>query len=121
MSFIETPAQIELQEAAREVVTRVVAPAAASVPSGGKLTPEQLREMYRALRPLGYLGSTIKKDYGGAGLSYVDYGLLLEEIELMAADRQTGPAAPASCAEITFGTVLEERGPLFSHIVDLRT
>ena len=80
MSFIETPAQLELQEAAREVVTRVVAPAAASVPSGGKLTPEQLREMYRALRPLGYLGSTIKKDYGGAGLSYVDYGLLLEAL-----------------------------------------
>ena len=36
--------------------------------------------MYRALRPLGYLGSTIKKDYGGAGLSYVDYGLLLEAL-----------------------------------------
>ncbi|HET6366409.1 MAG TPA: acyl-CoA dehydrogenase family protein, partial [Pseudomonadales bacterium] len=80
MSFVETPAQLELQEAAREVVTRVVAPAAASVPAGGKLTPEQLREMYRALRPLGYLGSTIKKDYGGAGLSYVDYGLLLEAL-----------------------------------------
>ena len=80
MSFIETRAQLELQEAAREVVTRAIAPAAARVPPGGKLTSEQLREMYRALRPLGYLGSTIKKDYGGAGLSYVDYGLLLEAL-----------------------------------------
>src|SRR5690349_13150818 len=80
MSFIETRAQHELQERAREVVTRVVTPLAASVPAGAKLAPEQLRAMYRALAPLGYLGSTIAKDHGGAGLTYVDYGLLLEAL-----------------------------------------
>jgi alkylation response protein AidB-like acyl-CoA dehydrogenase len=44
------------------------------------LTAEHLRTIYRALRPLGYLGSTIPKDFGGAGLSHVDYGLLLEAL-----------------------------------------
>jgi hypothetical protein len=47
------------------------------------------------------------------------YGLLIEEIELMAADRMSN-LTPSSCAEISFHTELEERGPLFSHIVDLR-
>ena len=80
MSFVETKEQLALQEAAREVVGRVVAPVAAAVPAGQKLSPEDLRRIYKALRPLGYLGSTISRDFGGAGLSYVDYGLLLEAL-----------------------------------------
>ena len=80
MSFIETPRQVELQAAARDVVERVVAPLATGLRAGGKLSAEDLRVIYRALTPLGYLGSTISKDVGGAGLSYVDYGLLLEAL-----------------------------------------
>jgi alkylation response protein AidB-like acyl-CoA dehydrogenase len=80
MSFVETKAQLELQDAAHEVVDRVIAPVAAGVPEGGKLTAEDLRRIYKALKPLGYLGSTISKEFGGAGMSYVDYGLLLEAL-----------------------------------------
>ncbi len=80
MSFAETKAQLELQEAAREAVESVVKPIAAAVPEGEKLTAEHLRVIYQELRPLGYLGSTIGRDVGGAGLSYVDYGLLLEAL-----------------------------------------
>ncbi len=80
MSFAETRAQLELQEAARAAVERVVRPIVAGVPDGGKLTAEHLRAIYKALQPLGYLGSTIGRDFGGAGLSYVDYGLLLEAL-----------------------------------------
>lgn len=80
MSFIETKAQLELQALARDVVERVVVPVAASVPDGQKLTADHVRRIYRALEPLGYLGSTISRDFGGAGLSYVDYGLLLEAL-----------------------------------------
>ncbi len=32
------------------------------------------------MRPFGYLGSTIPLEFGGAGLSYTQYGLLLEEL-----------------------------------------
>ena len=80
VSFAETKAQRELQAAARDAVENVVAPIAVCVPAGEKLTPEHLRTIYTELAPLGYLGSTIPRDVGGAGLSYVDYGLLLEAL-----------------------------------------
>jgi alkylation response protein AidB-like acyl-CoA dehydrogenase len=70
----------ELVEGVREVVRSVIEPIAGSLSLGQKVTAEQWREMYRALRPFGYLGSTIPRELGGAGLTYVQYGLLLEEL-----------------------------------------
>lgn len=80
MAFIETKAQIALQEATSEVITKVIAPIAASVKPREKLSAPQLCTMYKALAPLGYIGSTIPANLGGAGLSYVDYGLMLETL-----------------------------------------
>ena len=80
MSFAETPAQRALREAAREVVDRVIAPIARAVPPGGRLSAGEFSRIYKALAPLGYLGSTIPRALGGAGLSYVDYGLLIEAL-----------------------------------------
>lgn len=80
MSFVETPAQRALQEAAREAVRRVVVPEAAALAPGERLGREALSRLYRALVPLGYLGSTLPGALGGAGLSYVDYGLLIEAL-----------------------------------------
>lgn len=80
MDFHLSAAQRDLQERALEAVGRIVRPIAARVPPGGKLTAEQIREIYRGLRPLGYLGSTLPESAGGAGMSHVDYGLLLEAL-----------------------------------------
>ncbi|HKV44208.1 MAG TPA: acyl-CoA dehydrogenase family protein [bacterium] len=80
MDFRLTSQQGELQDRAREALARVVAPVAAAVPPGQKLTPGQLREIYAGLRPLGYLGSTVPGSAGGAGMTNVDYGLLLEAL-----------------------------------------
>ncbi|MGZ5118687.1 MAG: acyl-CoA dehydrogenase family protein [Burkholderiales bacterium] len=80
MPFSETDAQHELQEAAREVVTKIVAPIAAALAPQQRLSADDLRKISKALKPLGYLGSTIPREFGGAGLSYVDYGLLLEAL-----------------------------------------
>jgi alkylation response protein AidB-like acyl-CoA dehydrogenase len=80
MDFALSKRQIKLQEQAREVIARVVVPIDEKVPPGGKLDAEDWRTIYRALKPLGYLGSTISPELGGAGLSYVDYGLLLETL-----------------------------------------
>src|SRR6185436_2449414 len=80
MAFVETPAQRERREAAQEIVRTVIAPAAAKLGPQEKLSAEDLRVVFRALAPLGYLGSTIPREFGGAGLSYVDYGLLLETL-----------------------------------------
>lgn len=80
MSWIETSQQLELQEAARAAVRDVVIPVANSVAPGQRLSAADLSRIFKALQPLGYLGSTIPKKYGGAGLTYVDYGLLLEAL-----------------------------------------
>jgi alkylation response protein AidB-like acyl-CoA dehydrogenase len=80
MDFSLSAAQTALQERAREAVARVVEPIAAEVAKGAKLSAEQVRRIYRGLAPLGYLGSTIPQSEGGAGLSYIDYGLLLEAL-----------------------------------------
>lgn len=80
MDFEPSKPQLDLQARARAVVAREVAPIVESLPRGEKLSPEQWRAIYRTLKPLGYLGSTISRDMGGAGMSYVDYGLLLEAL-----------------------------------------
>lgn len=80
MSFVETPAQRALQEAARDAVQRIVVPAVEALAPGARLGHDELSRIYRALAPLGYLGSTIPASLGGAGLGYVDYGLLIEAL-----------------------------------------
>jgi hypothetical protein len=51
----------------------------------------------------------------------VHYGLLVEEIELMVGDKIVEQSKISDCKNLSFPTELVERGPLFSHIVDLRT
>src|SRR5829696_1613608 len=80
MDFSLSAPQRELQEKARAAIAEVVEPIAKRAPTGGKLGLADLQELYRGLAPTGYVGSTIPKDAGGAGLSYVDYGLLLEAL-----------------------------------------
>ncbi len=80
MTIFDTPATGELQEAVAEVVKRVIAPIAAATPKGQRLVAADVRTCLRALQPLGYIGSTLSKDDGGAGLSYVAYGMLLEAV-----------------------------------------
>ena len=80
MDFSLSKAQRELQERAREAVETLVRPMAAAVPKGAKLSNADMRRLYQGLAPLGYVGSTIPREAGGAGLSLVDYGLLLEAL-----------------------------------------
>ncbi len=80
MITLLTPAQQALVEQARAIVAETVQPLVDALPPGGKLDAPAWRTMYRALKPVGYLGSTIPRELGGGGLSYVDYGLVLEEL-----------------------------------------
>ncbi len=78
--MFDTDATRELQAAVADVVAGVIAPIAAGLAPGEKFSAEQLRTCFRALAPLGYLGSTIPGEFGGAGLSYIAYGMLLEAL-----------------------------------------
>lgn len=70
----------ELREAASDAIASVVVPLVAEAGPDGRLDAGQMRRLYRGLAPLGYLGSTIPRQAGGAGMSYVEYGLLLEAL-----------------------------------------
>lgn len=69
-----------LREEAQERIARHVKPVADAKKPGERLSNAEMRSLYKAFAPMGYLGSTIPKEAGGAGLSYLRYGLLLEAL-----------------------------------------
>ncbi len=65
-----------LQEAFREFVEKRVQPHVAEMEEHEANSKELIKEMGR----LGYLGLTMPEEYGGSGVDYINYGLLIEEI-----------------------------------------
>ncbi|HZS81318.1 MAG TPA: acyl-CoA dehydrogenase family protein [Stellaceae bacterium] len=80
MDFALSKAQQELQERAREAVERSIVPIVREAPADAPLGAAEMKRIYQALAPLGYLGSTVAPELGGAGMSFLDYGLLLEAL-----------------------------------------
>ncbi len=81
MNFDLSEEQIMLKDSARKLMEREVAPFLASFPKDRPLPPEKIKELLKKLIPLGYLGSIIPVEYGGAGLDYLTYGVLMEELD----------------------------------------
>ena len=71
-----TTAQLALQERARSLAQETIAPRAAEVDR----KEEYPWENCAALREAGFFGMTIPKEYGGAGLGYLETVLLIEEM-----------------------------------------
>jgi glutaryl-CoA dehydrogenase len=66
-----------IRESARAFAQQTLAPRVAAAYLGETTD----REVFREFGALGLLGSTIPAEYGGAGASYVSYGLVAREIE----------------------------------------
>src|SRR5271154_3670588 len=66
-----------VRDTARDYAQDKLFPRVLAANRDGNFNPEMVREM----GALGLLGSTIPEEYGGAGLSYVCYGLIAREIE----------------------------------------
>ncbi len=76
MNFELTPEQAQIRAVAREF---------AQAELGEKIAPyderhEFPREIVAKLGPLGFLGVLVPPEYGGAGLDYVAYALIVEEL-----------------------------------------
>lgn len=76
MDFELTDDQQRLREVAREF---------AEAELGEKIAPYDERHEFpwaivRKLGPLGFLGALVDEEYGGAGLDYVSYALIVEEL-----------------------------------------
>jgi alkylation response protein AidB-like acyl-CoA dehydrogenase len=76
MNFDLTPEQQRVQAAARQFAEQEVAPIAREADETG-IFP---RHLVRRMGELGFLGGPIEAEYGGAGMDYVSYALLCEEL-----------------------------------------
>jgi len=72
-----TEAERMVRDAARAFAQGKLAPRVLEAFRNEKADPSLLREM----GALGFLGSTLPAEYGGAGVNYVSYGLIARELE----------------------------------------
>lgn len=76
MDFEYTPDQLHLKKSVREFAEAEIAPHVMEWDEG-QIFPT---EVVRKLGPLGYMGSIFPEELGGAGLSYIDYSIIIEEL-----------------------------------------
>jgi butyryl-CoA dehydrogenase len=71
-----TDEQRLIQETAREFVDREIAPRARDNDREARFD----RELASKIGEMGYLGAPVAEEYGGRGLDYVTYGLIVEQV-----------------------------------------
>ena len=76
MEFDFTPEQTQLRKAVREFAEAEIRPHVMEWDEA-QIFP---LEVIQKLGALGYMGSIFPEEYGGAGLSYIDYSILIEEL-----------------------------------------
>src|SRR5712671_6140904 len=76
MDFEYTADQIQLRRAVREFAAAEIAPHVMDWDEN-QIFP---LDVIKKLGQLGYLGSIFPEEYGGAGLGYVEYSIIIEEL-----------------------------------------
>jgi len=76
MDFEYTPEQLQLRKEVREFAEAEIAPHVMEWDEG-QIFP---LEVIRKLGKLGYMGAIFPEELGGAGMSYIDYSILIEEL-----------------------------------------
>src|ERR1700736_6377298 len=76
MEFDYTPEQIQLPKAVREFVEADIAPHVLEWDEEQLLPLDAIKKA----RHLGFLGAIFPEELGGAGLGYVDYAIIIEEL-----------------------------------------
>ncbi|MBI3979590.1 MAG: acyl-CoA dehydrogenase family protein [Chloroflexi bacterium] len=76
MNFALTPEQHRIQSLARRFAQEEVAPLARQMDASGELP----RHLVRRLGELGFLAGPIEPEYGGAGMDYLSFALVYEEL-----------------------------------------
>ena len=76
MDFEYTPEQVALRKAVREFAEGEIAPYVMEWDEG-QIFP---LEVVRKLGQLGYMGAIFPEEFGGSGLGYVEYSIVIEEL-----------------------------------------
>lgn len=76
MNFLFNEDQILLRESVREFASKEISPKIKEMDEKKEIPVELIKK----IGEMGYLGIIFPPEYGGAGLSYIDYCIILEEI-----------------------------------------
>ncbi|MDQ1468566.1 MAG: hypothetical protein QOJ99_46 [Bryobacterales bacterium] len=76
MDFDYTPEQIQLRREVREFAAAEIAPRVMEWDENQTFPLEVIKELGK----LGYMGAIFPEEYGGAGLGYVEYSIIIEEL-----------------------------------------
>jgi len=76
VEFEYTPEQVQLRKAVREFAEAEIAPHVMEWDEGQIFPLETIRKLGK----LGYMGAIFPEELGGAGLGYIEYSILIEEL-----------------------------------------
>ncbi len=76
MDFEYTPEQLQLRREVRDFATTEIAPHVLEWDEAQTFPMEVVKKLGK----LGYLGAIFPEEYGGAGLGYVEYSIIIEEL-----------------------------------------
>jgi alkylation response protein AidB-like acyl-CoA dehydrogenase len=76
VDFEYTPEQVQLRREVREFAAREIAPHVMEWDEAQTFPLEVIRKLGR----LGYMGAIFPEEYGGAGLGYVEYSIIIAEL-----------------------------------------
>jgi len=97
MDFQLTEEQKLVRETARDFVDREIVPDAREWERKGEIP----MALYRKMAELGFLGAPVPTKYGGAGMDYVSFALLVEEISRGSSSVRTTISVQTSLSEST--------------------
>ncbi len=89
LDFSFTPEQEAVRDAARSFAEKEIAPVVLKYDE----SQEFPHEIFQKLGELGFLGVLVPTEYGGAGMGYVEYALIVEEIAKVCPSIALGVAA----------------------------
>jgi alkylation response protein AidB-like acyl-CoA dehydrogenase len=81
MNFELSEEQRMLKESAARLMDREISPGLDGLPQGKILAKNEIKVLLKKLSPLQYIGALLPEEYGGGGLDFFSYGLLLEELD----------------------------------------
>src|SRR5207249_11443706 len=97
MDFRLTEEQRLVQETARDFVDKEIVPHVRDWEAKGEVP----RSLYTKMAALGFLGAPVPEKYGGAGMDYVSFALLVEEISRGSSSVRTTISVQTSLSEAT--------------------
>jgi len=109
MDFRLTEQQRLVQQTARDFVDRELVPHVREWEEKGEVP----RSFYDKMARLGFLGAPVPEKYGGAGMDYVSFALLVEEVSRGSSSVRTTISVQTSLSESTlmlFGSEEQKKG-----------